>query len=513
MTPNVTPRPVAGTESRSTSDLSFGDPDRGEALDRSVKRLLEDCFDVGLDHIRVHVGPQASRRNVAAFAHGTDLYFAPGCYRPEREDGLKLLGHELVHVLQQSAPDPLSRSGSHSLLWIDSAAETEAEAIGALLPERPSLARAWLAQRFGEIGDLRPDAVRWDRLQPNVHVEVNGQDIKLTDVDVAMNLIANGITDGEVGPAFRKLQHKVRPILHEWIKASRRLVKRFVAGRHEHTVRYRSWDSLARALLGEVRSSGNRDIEKYLALCTQESAYINGVLTDYLSFVNQCLGDGKYTRVRSTIYPTIGWYSKEYSHWYPSGGIKKILTSPGRCEFKEKIAGVHDIVAAFGKYSDDYDTVPNDRCIASALVPNTVRGYKTVKQSMLAPGNNLTFRVGSLSSHDCTLIEDNEIIRSYRDANIPVGFGPSFTTGRTVQCCYKLCGDNQKAGKAIEWVNAIAWGLFAFWNLHYERRYSRCHTFHEAMDMASNYGVPYTPFKYPLVVPSMADPYPPGEEY
>jgi len=505
-----TPTRIASARS---DDLSYGRPGAGSPLDAGVRRMLEDLLDVGLEQVRVHVGPQAARRDVAAFAHGTDLYFAPGRYDPADDEGLKLLAHELVHVLQQTSAGvaPAPRSGAPSW-WIDDDAEAEADAVGAMLVgERPA-ARAWLAQRFAAIGEVRPQAMRWDRLQPNVHVEINGKDIKLTDVDDAMNKIVAGIKDGEIGPAFRKLQNKIRPVLKEWIQASRRLVKRWVRGKEEHTVRYKSWDSLARALLGEVRSSGNKEIEKFLARATEESSYVNDKLAEYLSFVNRCLADQKYARVKGTIFPTIGWYSKEYSHWYPSGGIKKILASPDRCDLKEKIAGIHDIVAAFGKYSDDYDCVPDEACVASVLVPNGVRGYRTLKASMVDENEKLTFRVGSLSSRDCTLIEESEIIRAYRDANIPVGFGPSFTTGRTVQCCYALCMDNGKAGSAVEWINAIAWGLFAFWNLHYERRFSRCHTFHEAMDMASNYGVPYTPFRYPWMPPSIAEPYPPGEE-
>src|SRR5690606_37111951 len=138
------------------------------------------------------------------------------------------------------------------------------------------------------------------------------------------------------------------------------------------------------------------------------------------------------------------------------------------CSFKNKVAGIHDIVSAFGKLGD-YDEVPDDKCVASALIPNGARGYRTVKSSMLND-DILSFRVGSLRDLDCTLIEENEIIQSYRDNSLPVGFGPSFTTGRTVQCCHKLCLENSKGDQQRrEWINAIAWGLFAFWNQYYER--------------------------------------------
>ncbi len=57
-------------------------------------------------------------------------------------------------------------------------------------------------------------------------------------------------------------------------------------------------------------------------------------------------------------------------------------------------------------------------------------------------------------------------------------------------------------------INAIAWGLFAFWTIDYDARYGRAHTFHEVMTMASNYGIPYMPYAYPRNVPSDSDEFP-----
>jgi glyoxylase-like metal-dependent hydrolase (beta-lactamase superfamily II) len=54
--------------------------------------------------VRVHPdAPAALRRNARALASGRDIAFAPGEYRPDTRAGLLLLGHELAHVVQQSA--------------------------------------------------------------------------------------------------------------------------------------------------------------------------------------------------------------------------------------------------------------------------------------------------------------------------------------------------------------------------------------------------------------------------
>jgi hypothetical protein len=297
-------------------------------------------------------------------------------------------------------------------------------------------------------------------------------------------------------------------VLAEWISASRVLWKRWVSGRSEHTVRYKSWDNLARSLLGEVRSAGNKQIEAQLARETKDSEYINTKLVEYLTFVHTCLDKPWYSEVKGRIFPRLGFYTGDYSHWYPIGGIAKILKHPEDCKLQHQIAAIHDIVDAFDKTFPKYGKVPKDKCVASSLQTRKGRGYRVVKTGMRDVDRNLTFRVGSLRDKDCTLEESSEIIRSYHNVEVPVGFGPSFTTGRTLQCCASLCEANGKTGDVVELCNAIAWGLFAFWNLYYERRYSRCHTFHEAMDMASNYGVPYVPFEYPVMCPTTDNSYP-----
>lgn len=52
--------------------------------------------------VRVHVSPYAETIGARAFTRGTDLFFAPGAYDPTSPQGLQLLGHELVHVVQQA---------------------------------------------------------------------------------------------------------------------------------------------------------------------------------------------------------------------------------------------------------------------------------------------------------------------------------------------------------------------------------------------------------------------------
>lgn len=76
----------------------------GSALDSKIKPRLENAFGRSFDDVRIHqdsaIAPQIGAR---AFTFGSDIHFAPGEYRPSSDAGMRVLGHELTHVVQQSA--------------------------------------------------------------------------------------------------------------------------------------------------------------------------------------------------------------------------------------------------------------------------------------------------------------------------------------------------------------------------------------------------------------------------
>jgi hypothetical protein len=39
--------------------------------------------------------------NARAFTTGQELFFRPGQYKPEEENGKRMLAHELTHIMQQ----------------------------------------------------------------------------------------------------------------------------------------------------------------------------------------------------------------------------------------------------------------------------------------------------------------------------------------------------------------------------------------------------------------------------
>jgi hypothetical protein len=102
----------------------------------SIRTRLEQCFGCSLGDVRIHTGQNAitsaKRLEAQAFTIGTDIYFGDNCYRPATREGLWLLAHELVHVLQQQRSDS---SKHHSACWEQEAnAAADLIACGSFLP-------------------------------------------------------------------------------------------------------------------------------------------------------------------------------------------------------------------------------------------------------------------------------------------------------------------------------------------------------------------------------------------
>jgi hypothetical protein len=464
---------------------------------------LEQIASRPLGQLRLRVSGRPEQVGALALAHGSDLHWAAHAPHPDSDAGRWLLVHELVHLLQQ-AQTP--REGGGQVL-VDPHAEAQADALASLAVRHPERGREAIRRAFDP--SIVPVTLAPDRgvMQPNVHMKMDGKDTKLKDANAAFNQMYSGVKDA---PTKNRLtQHKaaVTAVLTTWIRSSRRLIKRFFSGSHEHTVAYNSWEELARALLGEVLSQPNLEKETKLAKLTKDSAYVFNTLVAYLKFVNETVHKDGYKAELKVLFPTVGWFRGKYSHWLPISGVKKCLTEPEKMTFTQLVAGIHDLAEGLGEVGDHYGEVPNIKCVSTVLVP-TEQGYSKVKTHLLDNRQNLRFREGYLGSRDCTLKEKNDIVVAARDHNMPLEFGPSFTTGRTLQACFELCRSQGKDAKAF--MTCIAWGLFAFWNQDYEKKYSRGHRWHEVMDMALNYGVDYEPYSYPALPPTQEDPNPVG---
>jgi hypothetical protein len=83
----------------------------GQPLDAGSRAFFEPRFGQDFGRVRVHTGAQAAQSAAAvgarAYTVGHHIVFGQGQHAPAREGGRRLLGHELTHVVQQSATTPL----------------------------------------------------------------------------------------------------------------------------------------------------------------------------------------------------------------------------------------------------------------------------------------------------------------------------------------------------------------------------------------------------------------------
>ncbi len=79
----------------------------GRPLDPATRAVFEARLGHNFGRVRVHAdahaGASAKAVNALAYTVGEHVVFAPGRFRPQDSEGRLLLGHELAHVVQQSA--------------------------------------------------------------------------------------------------------------------------------------------------------------------------------------------------------------------------------------------------------------------------------------------------------------------------------------------------------------------------------------------------------------------------
>jgi hypothetical protein len=94
---SVGPLPSPGTAVTSPSGNG------GRPLDPATQGRMEERIGTDLSAVRVHPeSPAPARLGAVAFTMGTDIVFAPGRYQPATTPGVRLLAHELTHVVQQA---------------------------------------------------------------------------------------------------------------------------------------------------------------------------------------------------------------------------------------------------------------------------------------------------------------------------------------------------------------------------------------------------------------------------
>lgn len=79
----------------------------GEPLDKNSQTFMENRFGYDFSNVRIHTNSLATKSansiNALAYTSGNNIVFNEGQFRPNTDNGKKLLAHELTHVVQQNS--------------------------------------------------------------------------------------------------------------------------------------------------------------------------------------------------------------------------------------------------------------------------------------------------------------------------------------------------------------------------------------------------------------------------
>ncbi|MBE9066455.1 DUF4157 domain-containing protein [Leptolyngbya cf. ectocarpi LEGE 11479] len=91
----------------------------GENLPTATRAFMEPRFGHNFGNVKIHADSQSAklsqRLNARAFTVGHDIFFNQGEFRPAESSGRRLLAHELVHTVQQTASE-IAQAGRRETL-------------------------------------------------------------------------------------------------------------------------------------------------------------------------------------------------------------------------------------------------------------------------------------------------------------------------------------------------------------------------------------------------------------
>ncbi|MGQ9368060.1 eCIS core domain-containing protein [Azospirillum sp. ST 5-10] len=236
----------------------------GTPLPRTLLAKMETAFGADFSAVRVHVGPQAAQLGALAFTVGTDIYFAPGQYRPDSSHGQHLLGHELAHVVQQRQGRVRAPDGGVSVVQ-DPVLEAEADRLGL----RAALHRAPPAATVQRPTVQRPTVQRATVQRATVQ--------RATVQRATVQRAATHPAWGRPGAIQRMEQsNPSNYVTRQFYESKKRALKKFVSGVFEK--RFLPEDEGVRGIVENPKLTALRQHEGFMAL-SQTTPQLERILT------------------------------------------------------------------------------------------------------------------------------------------------------------------------------------------------------------------------------------------
>ena len=130
--PKNSPRPGRDLSNMDVFPRQNPSAEAATALPGPLRAKLESAFQSDFSQVRIHANdPGADSINAVAATRGKDVHFAPGQYDPSSQEGQRIIGHEMAHVVQQMQGRVASPMGRNTPINTDQRLEAEADEWGA----------------------------------------------------------------------------------------------------------------------------------------------------------------------------------------------------------------------------------------------------------------------------------------------------------------------------------------------------------------------------------------------
>ena len=155
-------------------------PTRGQPLDDSTRAFFEPRLGHDLGGVRVHADARSAQSarslQASAYTMGQEIHFGEGKFRPHSQEGRNMLGHELIHAVQQRHLVP--ESGA-AVARKDHSLEQNAKAVAEQRsPIEPAKEPMVLCQHEGEAPQpFNPAVSQTPQLSLNGHTNASDQQI------------------------------------------------------------------------------------------------------------------------------------------------------------------------------------------------------------------------------------------------------------------------------------------------------------------------------------------------
>jgi hypothetical protein len=524
----------------------------GRPLDRTVGSQVGGALGADFSGVKVHTDSQSDNLNrslsAQAFTTGSDIFFSQGAYNPGTHSGKQLLAHELTHVVQQGggkqnnvqakltvgpAGDkyeeeadqvasqvmrmsahgaPATKAGDNPTDEIqptrvngETTSGIAVAGAGAIPDRQPELTQAHrplVAQRTPTIQRKIRVYEGWANAKKAAKKEkFDGEEKVLTTGSVSqyMTTITSELKTKEGIDLSKEMTTKMKAKLTEWIKKTDRMApwQAWLKGNkgRAQDKRFGSFHELGLALLGHLQSRKNKKIENSLAKKTKSSAYIKGKLAETQRAIHTAVEAITDDTIKDKFWRGMGGERVngnkigEYRHWYKGVKDVKAMLQGGTTDFKKSIAAIHDASTVMfnfrGVGKHDQETAKGKGVIDTWGDKENFQGTIGGERKNISH----TYRATSTAVN-----ENDEWIKEARKHHVLLWAGPSHTTSNMMML---MRGLEEKGHVDKTHTEAVAWAIFAFWNKDFYTFKDGYHTFHEVMDIAQGFGVPYKQWEYP----------------